>query len=133
MLYGCSCADLKHMFTCSVPLFRLNVREQQVVAGPLLLDVPPLGANPSLDQLMDQLHLFSSKASGPQSVGAEAAKTELLMAAQYNLNHPALLSAITVQAFAPAPQHMASLSAPPIRVNANEFVRTCFAEMGRKL
>ena len=133
MLYSCSCADLKHMFPCSVPLFRLNVREQQVVAGPLLLDVPPLGANPSLDQLMDQLHLFSSKASGPQSVGAEAAKTELLMAAQYNLNHPALLSAINVQAVAPAPQHMASLSAPPIRVNANEFVRTCFAEMGRKL
>jgi len=64
-------------------------------------------------------------------VGAEAAKTELLIAAQYNLNHPALLSASHIQATAPAPQHMASLSAP--RVNANEFVRTCFAEMGRKL
>ncbi len=119
------------MFTCRVPIFSLNVREHQGVAGPLLLDVPPLGANPSSDQLMDQLHLFSSKASGPQSVGAKAVKTELLMAAQYNLNHPALLSASHVQATAPAPQHMASLSAP--RVNANEFVRTCFAEMGRKL
>ena len=117
------------MFTCRVPTFRLNAREQQVVAGPLLLDVPPLGANPSSDQLMDQLHLFSSKASGPQSVGAQAAKTELLIAAQYNLNHPALLSASHVQAT--APQHKASVSAP--RVNANEFVRTCFAEMGRKL
>ncbi|KAL0024706.1 hypothetical protein WJX77_010071 [Trebouxia sp. C0004] len=114
-----------------VPIFRLNMREQQVVAGPLLLDVPPLGANPSSDQLMDQLYLFSSKASRPQSAGAEVAKTELLMAAQYNLSHPALLSASIVQAVAPAPQHVASLSAP--RVNANEFVRTCFAEMGRKL
>jgi len=131
MLYGCSCAYLKHMFICRVPIFRLNAREQQVIAGPLLLDVPPLGANPSSDQLMDQLHLFNSKTSGPQSAGAEAAKTELLMAAQYNLNHPALLSASNVQAVAPAPQHMASLSAP--QVNANEFVRTCFAEMGRKL
>ena len=131
MLYGCSCADLKHIFSCRVPILRLNVQEQQVVAGPLLLDLPPLGANPSSDQLMDQLHLFSSKASGPQSVGAEVAKTELLLAAEYNLNHLALLSASNVEAVAPVPQHMASLSAP--RVNANEFVRTCFAEMGRKL
>lgn len=114
------------MYVCRVSK-PLNVKEQQDDAGPLLLDIPPLGANPSPDQLMDQLHLFCCKAPVSHSSG-DLSQTKLIMAVQYNLDHPALTPTWNVQA--PAARGSASLSVPC--VNTSEFVRTCFAEMGRK-
>ena len=67
---------------------------------------------------MDQLHLFYVQPIASSSVSAAA--EHQLLAAQCNLNHPALLPGAEVQAAAP----QATLASMPVpRVNANEFVR----------
>ena len=65
---------------------------------------------------MDRLHLFYAQ---PVSNVAGAPEHQLL-AAQCDLNHPALLPEAKLQAAA-APATLASMPVP--RVNANEFVR----------
>jgi len=109
---------------------QLPAVEQQDSVGSLLLDVPPLGANASPEQLMGQLQLFHTRASDSHGQASVQSQTKLLMAGQYNLDHAALVFTREIQAVPAAPQALASPPAP--RINPHEFVRTCFAEMGRK-
>ena len=115
------------LFVCSVskPL----QAQWQHSEGPQLLDIPPLGANAAPQQLMQRLQLFHD-----QSVLSIQASTvtvsSLSLAAQSNMDHPALLSGLESQLPTAAQPHLAGIPVP--RVNAHEFVRACFAEMGGK-
>ena len=106
--------------------------------GCQLLDLPVLGAHPSPEQLMQQLSLFYSEDLYPEDVdsqGFAAPQTDLLVAAQYNLANPALSSEVPETAAVPASEVLPVETMPAAsatRINAHEFVKTCFAEMGRK-
>ena len=92
--------------------------QQQQSDGMQLLDLPPLGANVAPHQLMDRLHLFYVQPIASSTVTGAA--EHQLLAAQCNLNHPALLPGADLQAAAP----QATLASVPVpRINANEFVR----------
>ena len=105
----------------------LQLQEQSSSVGCQLLDLPALGADPSPKQLMRQLSLFYPEDldSQPQA----APQTDLMLSANYNLAHPAFSSEVPESAAVPL-EAMPATSAP--RINTSEFVRTCFAEMGRK-
>lgn len=122
---GSCCFTL--LFVCSVSK-PLQAQEQHS-EGPQLLDIPPLGANASPHQLMDRLQLFYDQ-SVHNIQAAAVPQSSLFPAAQSNMDHPALLSGLESQAFAAAQSSLASMPVP--RVNAHEFVRACFAEMGGK-
>lgn len=95
--------------------------QEQPSEGLQLLDLPPLGANAAPDQLMERLHLFFAQPAASSSVaGAVEQQSDLLLAAQCNLNHPALLLGAEQQ----APAAQATLASVPVnRVSANEIVR----------
>ena len=82
------------------------------------MDLPGLGASVAPQHLMDRLHLFYVQPLASSSI-AGAAEHQLL-AAQCDLNHPALLPGADLQAAAP---QLTLGSMPVPRVNANEFVR----------
>ena len=106
----------------------MQSQEQQETFGCQLLDVPALGSNPAPEQLMQQLSLFApqQQPSQPES----ALQAELTAAAYFNLAHPALLSEADSQSVLPAAESLPASSAPAI--STNDFVKTCFAAMGRK-
>lgn len=107
----------------------LQPEEQHSSIGSLLLDVPTLGPNASPEQLMNQLQLFYVSTASQSEMPA-VPKAELLMAAQYKLDHPTLIREGKMQDKVPVSQIVPSPCLPSI--NTHEFVRTCFAEMGRK-
>lgn len=93
------------------------------------LDLPALGANVAPDQLVERLHLFYAQPTASSIMATAVEPQSNLLLAQCNLNHPALLLGSEPQA-ATAQAALASMPVP--RVNASEFVRACFAEMGGK-
>lgn len=74
---------------------------------------------------MDRLHLFFAQPAASSSVaGAVQQPSDRLLAAQCNLDHPALLLGAEPQGAA-AQATLASMPVP--RVNANEIVRAWMA------
>lgn len=73
---------------------------------------------------MERLHLFFAQpAASSSAAGAVEQQSDMLLAAQCNLNHPALVLGGEPQAAAA----QAALAVPVSRVNANEIVRAWMA------